>query len=625
MLVRRSVFSLYLLLSRCLSFGCALECFSPEMSYSLCCNRAAGARGLQACWNGAFQYESCCVGTLSQDTKLSMRFATSPLAMRRLLRAFLECGPPISGNSCEAGLASTVHALDTLSLTSIPRSVFLERHSQRLSRMTACAAELAISPMDTVVCDFEDLLDIPWIDIIESPWPLFGWLHAAQFSLEQCWPRDWSSCSWDPKRERWSSFLKIMHDTVLENSRWGFLGLKDSGLARETMRYINETEDGGVDECAHNAIIAPALWPNFTALESHVHSIQSTFTMKAKALLTTRERASDVILGWRAPLWLGLQQIQTMFWHWWLEDALALGGEEGFMLSNFVKHAGTWLHGWHRSVLGWVRRLAHLLDDQNDARAQFLFDVGAWCGSGHDCFPQAVVEAWGCETERVFVYGFEADPNHVRITHDYMAQLPAALQECITIHHLAMWNETITDTASLAEGHPMRWLIDDSGKTASDVEIAAISSLDDFLRTLPSEHKVFEEDARIILKIDADGADFEVLQGARRLLASKGELVLVIEYSDQYPSSLLDVVREVDDLGYVGFILGENMLAQLPNYTVMSQMHARKFRADNQEFSISGLLGIWFDVLFVRRSSRLFHELRLDPRLARPPSLDAIH
>merc|ERR1712137_1159631 len=113
-----------------------------------------------------------------------------------------------------------------------------------------------------------------------------------------------------------------------------------------------------------------------------------------------------------------------------------------------------------------------------------------------------------------------------------------------------------------------------------------------------------------------------VLQGARKLMAAPCDVILVIEYGDLWeffgPAKLRTMVRELAEIDYSGFFLGDGMLLEIPTRTLLATPSARKFDpAYARKYSLTGHRAVWFDVLFVKRSSTVFHMLVADPRLIR--------
>ena len=110
-----------------------------------------------------------------------------------------------------------------------------------------------------------------------------------------------------------------------------------------------------------------------------------------------------------------------------------------------------------------------------------------------------------------------------------------------------------------------------------------------------------------VLKIDVEGGEWEVLQGAEPLLTAQRVLCVVLEYSHFWTSVTLKTLsRWMSDKGYDGYLLGSQHLIPVSGaemewwhelYEVCAQPDLRIYR---------GLAGwCWLNAAFVLRRSRL--------------------
>ena len=110
-----------------------------------------------------------------------------------------------------------------------------------------------------------------------------------------------------------------------------------------------------------------------------------------------------------------------------------------------------------------------------------------------------------------------------------------------------------------------------------------------------------------VLKIDVEGGEWEVLQGAEPLLSAQRVHCVVLEYSHFWTSvTLKTLARWMSDKGYDGYLLGSQHLIPVSGaemewwhelYEVCAQPDLRIYR---------GLAGwCWLNAAFVLRRSRL--------------------
>lgn len=191
------------------------------------------------------------------------------------------------------------------------------------------------------------------------------------------------------------------------------------------------------------------------------------------------------------------------------------------------------------------------------------------CGACNDCAspPPLPHSAMIPSAGRAAVHCFEpGEVNYDRLTRTKAHLLPGSEGQYCQVRRLAVANATGTvrfkNFKNFFEKHCSGELcsIDES---AQDADIVTVSSVDDLMRSIGLS-RLF------VLKIDTEGFDPLVLDGARRTLAAQNVEVLLFEYHGinhwnvTQGRSLKQTVTELAQLGYVCYFEGV-ILTRLTN------------------------------------------------------------
>ena len=121
-----------------------------------------------------------------------------PAALRALLSAFFLSGPAI-----------LIPGDDNVSVAIAVVASYPPERPDSTGELATCLMEAALFPDGPVRCDMSSLgtvdddayLGEQWVAILESPWPVFGWAHAAHLVSNQCWFGDGCGGKGDPSSE----------------------------------------------------------------------------------------------------------------------------------------------------------------------------------------------------------------------------------------------------------------------------------------------------------------------------------------------------------------------------------------------------------------------------------------
>ena len=263
-----------------------------------------------------------------------------------------------------------------------------------------------------------------------------------------------------------------------------------------------------------------------------------------------------------------------------------------------------------------------------------MFDIGAGCYSPDHAFGRDSVLAiemaklWGCGNGQLY-FAFEPQSTVFIKTHQCLQRALFPELSCVFLENAAFSNETrrmqlrgSNNIASL-ETH----LANARGSYAHGQDVVAWD-----LTTYTRVHSLAHID---LLKIDTEGHDFAVIEGALPLLQDGNVTVVVMEVSDkmnpdfwrasygdrktaEHPGvkepNVLSVQRYMEKLGYLGFWLGTRHLVPLSGTCWDNAME------------ICGLphhlLGngiCWFDIVFILNKGygrRLLHAALEDIKMA---------
>merc|ERR1711924_340921 len=101
------------------------------------------------------------------------------------------------------------------------------------------------------------------------------------------------------------------------------------------------------------------------------------------------------------------------------------------------------------------------------------------------------------------------------------SSIAADLQRCVEFRRLGVWNQT--STGYLNEHDQI------SSRNNSGLRLVTLSHFVNL-----HYGRFLEEGSFIFIKIDVQGADYAVVQGARALLASQAECAVIVETGDLY-------------------------------------------------------------------------------------------
>ncbi|CAJ1364099.1 unnamed protein product, partial [Effrenium voratum] len=242
-------------------------------------------------------------------------------------------------------------------------------------------------------------------------------------------------------------------------------------------------------------------------------------------------------------------------------------------------------------------RLA-LRSGRSGNRPRVFIDVGAYCHE-HECLSRSLLaEVANGSPGRVRVLALEPNRRNLLRTEAELRKLPRRWRRRLWLLRRAAGNTT--GKAGAYGG--LAWTQSGEGRVASyaDGMVQRVP-----LRQIESFGFPWVE----LLKIDTEGTELEVLQGARRLLVARRVGAVVLEYSHFWGASadgpLRALAAEMWTYGYEGFYLGRclvpisgaDMKWWHPLYEICARPEARIYR---------GIAGwCWFNVGFVLRGSPL--------------------
>lgn len=193
------------------------------------------------------------------------------------------------------------------------------------------------------------------------------------------------------------------------------------------------------------------------------------------------------------------------------------------------------------------------------AEPMLVLDIGANKGQWSRQLLQTAPAALR-NPEKLQLHAFEPVPATREVYSHNLAETPG--NECATLHPLAMSDSVGTAEIAIwsATAGTNTLAFDDSsvGK-AKDVLTINTTTLDTFLR----EHKM---DAVALVKIDAEGHDYLVMQGGRESLQAGIIDVIQFEYSHRWIYArqfLRDVFRLIEDLPYELYRIRDDSLEHI--------------------------------------------------------------
>lgn len=168
-----------------------------------------------------------------------------------------------------------------------------------------------------------------------------------------------------------------------------------------------------------------------------------------------------------------------------------------------------------------------------------------------------------CTPEKLRLHAFEPVPATREVYQSTLARTPG--NECVTLHPLALSNATGTaDIAIWGETAGTNTLSFDESSVGRAEKVLTIKTdtLDAFLAAQGIEHVA-------LLKIDAEGHDFLVMQGGEEALRAGKIDVVQFEYSHRWIYArqfLRDVFRLIEDLPYSLCRIRHDGLEHLPEW-----------------------------------------------------------
>lgn len=213
------------------------------------------------------------------------------------------------------------------------------------------------------------------------------------------------------------------------------------------------------------------------------------------------------------------------------------------------------------------------------------------------------------------IFGFEPDESAFSRFGELQASLSKCERASIRFLRVGMWNESSTATSPLLFTIGLT-LKERASLLENDVSAIPLTTLDNVTFHQALALAPINKNTSVLIKIDVQGADYPVVQGALRLLGSEADVAVIIEVGDlftRFGVTFIDLVDTMASLEYYGFVLGDGFIVPIPMDTLVSdpvlRHRLRAVFAGPQDMAIAGHLAIWFDVLFVRRRSRLYTAL----------------
>ena len=563
-------------------------------SFALCCDAALRGEGRATCWEED-EVAACCSRTSDLGSRVALCGAgCKPGALRALLSAFLLGGPAILAPGDDG--VSVARAI----LAAYPPP---EERPDRVGELAVCLMDAALFPEFPFDCD-RSLVDSVegWVDVLESPWPVFGWAHAASVARGQCWKVGKACGDKDDSVARavwWGIREQVLRD-VMQREESFAAAFRNQNVLLASVEYFAHGRSDTADFASAFLIKTASEWPDYPAMVRAITMAFRHFAVSGAA------NCWEDLLALRAPVFISLHRLHLLFWRWFVDDALALEPGPGAALAHFVKNAMTSFHGDQSTTGAWVAHFASLLAEQ--AGPLLFVDAGARCNVHEDdsadpCCSHDVASLWGCGSNNstVLVLAFDANEKG-------FATVPSL--PCIQRVRAAVWNASVP-LSELPGDHPLLQAFDHMPGEA----LPPATTVDDEIAALPDSFST----AATLLKIDVQGAEYAVLQGAQKLLAAPQEVVLVLEYADLWrkfhPFNLSHVADELARAGFVPFFLGKDEALELP---AVRGFAARKFDAAHvKDMALTGLRGRYFDVAFVRNGSAVERALQRDPRVWR--------
>ncbi|CAE7362402.1 unnamed protein product [Symbiodinium natans] len=273
--------------------------------------------------------------------------------------------------------------------------------------------------------------------------------------------------------------------------------------------------------------------------------------------------------------------------------------------------------GGGRGVEHLVRRVLRAGRCQNPSELRVFVDVGALCHE-HECLSkillaEAAKKCRGGRTGRILVDALEPNARNFRSTQAQLLGLPRRWRRRLRFRRAAAGNTTLQATlygagakaslkAAAYGGLSWSWKRDRVMSSAdTHEEQVPVIRLDSWVGARLGEGRIE------VLKIDVEGSEWEVLQGAGALLAGGHVLCVVLEYSHFWSQmTLKGLARWMLEKGYDGYLVGSPHLVPVSGaglewwhdlYEVCARPDSRIYR---------GLAGwCWLNVAFVLRGSWL--------------------
>eukprot|EP00435_Cladocopium_sp_Y103_P004492 s4326_g1.t1 len=238
-------------------------------------------------------------------------------------------------------------------------------------------------------------------------------------------------------------------------------------------------------------------------------------------------------------------------------------------------------------------------------------DVGAFCYR-HECLPRVLLnEVAKDQRGNIKVYALEPNRRNFLRTQALLRRLPGRWRRHLHLQRAAAGNQSrsqvvlhgIGAKASLkADAYGgLLWRQTGEGRVHSEVdryvETVSLKRLDHW-KVLPRRIEM--------LKIDVEGSEMDVLQGARSIIEEQRVNSIILEYSHFWSAKLKTLAEDMSAKGYDGYFLGSHCILPFSGskmewwhdvYEVCAKIKDRIYR---------GMAGwCWLNVVFLLRGSRL--------------------
>lgn len=284
-----------------------------------------------------------------------------------------------------------------------------------------------------------------------------------------------------------------------------------------------------------------------------------------------------------------------------------LGGYVRYLLAEL--RSEFW--GAGDGVENFVLRVLHEGRRHLEKSTRVFVDVGAFCYR-HECLPRVLLnEVAKDHRGNIKVYALEPNRRNFLRTQALLARLPKRWRRHLHLQRAAAGNHSrsqvvlhgIGAKASLkADAYGgLLWRQTGEGRVQSEVdryvETVSLKRLDHW-KVLPRRLE--------LLKIDVEGSEMDVLQGARSIIEEQRVNSIVLEYSHFWSAKLKTLAEDMSAKGYDGYFLGTHCILPFSGskmewwhdvYEVCAKIRDRIYRGM--------AVWCWLNVVFLLRGSRL--------------------